>query len=298
MKLKSMLLLAALLFVQVPFAARASSADNDLDWCGTTHPGWWWGKKGQPGVISPENWRIEPVGPDFRIAVDIVNRGTLTLTGGMAYALTHAAVDPAGHSNPASGAAPADARSVLGTETLFQGTLPTLRPGESTTVYASARAFRTDANHILTVAFLDGNDGWSDPQPNPWYWLSFDKEQSGVSLRPVASTTETVASTRAGYTASRVRVTLQNVGRANIDARTPILMVHGNAASAGGYWSPEDDKGPNDPGNPYAIIYREVLFRGPVGVVVRPGETVAVEGIAFSPEGTQTQKQIAVKVGG
>lgn len=78
---------------------------------------------------------------------------------------------------------------------------------------------------------------------------------------------------------------------------SPVIVqaLHPGRVHAG---SPEDDKGPNDPGNPSAIIYREVLFRGPVGVVVRPGETVAVEGIAFSPEGTQTQKQIAVKVGG
>jgi len=88
------------------------------------------------------------------------------------------------------------------------------------------------------------------------------------------------------------------VGRADLDARTPILMTHGSAASALGLWNPEDpDKNPNHPGNPYAIVYREVLYRGQLGKVVRPGESVTVEGTLFTPEGPATLKQIGVKLG-
>ncbi|QSQ20494.1 hypothetical protein JY651_35390 [Pyxidicoccus parkwayensis] len=299
MRLKSLLLLAALLFIQLPLAARAAPAEG-FDWCGTPYPKWWWGKKGlPPGPCTPENWRIEPAGADFRIAVDIVNRGTTTCTAGMAFAVTHAAVDPTGYPDPASGAAPADARSVLGTETLAQGTLPALRPGETFTVTASARGIREGANHLLTVAFLDGADSRPSPEPTPWFWVNFENVDPAASLRLVATRMEPVTSTRPGYTAHRVYIGLQNVGREDVSARTPILVVHGNAASAGGYWGPDDDThGPNDPGNPYAIIYREVLFRGAAGQTVRPGETLTVQGIAFSPEGTQTQKQLAVKVGG
>ncbi len=297
MKLKTILLLAALLFIQLPFTARAAS--YELDWCGTPFPGWWWGKKGPPKSVDVVNWHIEPSGPDFRISFDIINLGATTFEGGMAYALSQAVVDPSGHPNPGASVPPADPRALLGTELLARGTLPTLRPGESTRVYAFARGFRTGANHILTVAFLDGAELRLNPEPTPWYWLNFvGPSDSPASVRPVATTVEPVSSTRVGYTASRVRVTLQNVGRADLDARTPILMTHGSAVSALGLWNPEDpDKNPNHPGNPYAIVYREVLYRGQLGKVVRPGESVTVEGTLFTPEGPATLKQIGVKLG-
>jgi hypothetical protein len=296
MKLKSLLLLASLLFLSLPSSVHAYASDTD--YCGTLWPKWWWNQNGAKSQVVVENWRIEPIGLDFRIAFNLVNAGTTTFYGGMEYAVTHAAVDPAGYANPAQLTAPADVDSLLGTERLTSGVLPTLRPGQAVTVYASARGFRTDANHILTVAFFDGGEVRIDPSPNPWYWLRvLGPSSAPSSLRVVESSATEVSSTRPGYRASRIRVVLQNAGRSIIEAGIPVLMVHGSSPSAGGNYSPDQPFDPNDPGNPFAIYFREALHSGQLEQALYPGQNLVLEGTAFIPVSGTMFQQVTVELG-
>ena len=294
MKLKSILVWAALLLVSLPFAAHAMMGDGH---CGTAYPKWWWKKNGLQSELVPEDWSILPEGADFRISFLLVNRGTAT-SEETAFTLTHAAVDPSGFANPGLLTAPADARSLLGTEALTTGTVPPLRPGEAVTVYARARYFRTDANHILSILFHDGAEMRFDPEPTPWYWLRvYSPSNLEGELRFSAGAVTPVGTTQPGYRASRIQVILRNESRNVLRAGLPILMTHSNAASAGGNYSPDQPVDPNDPGNPYAIYFREVLFEGQLVRDVSPGEFILVEGTAQIPEHITTLEQVAVKVG-
>lgn len=294
MNLKRTLWLLVLVLIQLPVAALAS--DLDTDRCGTPYP-WWWRFDGPRTDIAVRDWNIQPVGELFDISFTLVNVGTATLEGGMAFTLSHAAVDSAGYRDPASLALP-NARSLLGTESLTRGTLPTLRPGERTQVRATARAFTRDANHILSVIFHDGAQVQVDPQPNPWYWLRILSPRSAPgSLALVRSAVEPVRSEFEGYRASRVALVLKNVGRTVIEAGTPISVFHGPSGSAGGYWGPDDVVDPNNPGNPYASFFREALLQSRLERALNPGEFIEIGGVAHEPEGLNAVQQISVAVG-
>lgn len=293
MKIKSIVVWAALLLVSLPFAAQAMGDG----YCGTAYPKWWWKKDGLQGQLVPENWSIEPVGTDFRIAFQLVNRGTATFAGA-AFTVTHAAVDPRGFENPGVFTAPADPRALLGTEALTRGTVPPLRPGEAVTVYASARYFQTDANHIVSILFHDGAQMPIDPQPQPWHWLRvYSPSNLEGALRFSAGAVTPVSTSLPGYRASRIQVILRNESRNVLRAGLPLLMTHSNAASAGGNYSPDQPVDPNDPGNPYAIYFRETLFDGRLTRDLAPGEFLLVEGTALNPEHITAIEQVTVKVG-
>jgi hypothetical protein len=293
LKLKNIVVWAALLLVSLPFAAHAMGDG----YCGTAYPKWWWKKDGMHGELVPENWSILPAGADFRISFQLVNRGTATV-GGMAFTLTHAAVDPRGFENPGVFTAPSDPRALLGTEALTTGTVPTLRPGEAVTVYATARYFRTDANYILSILFHDGAQMRFDPEPTPWYWLRvYGPSNLEGRLRFSAGAVTPVGTSLPGYRASRIQVILRNESRDVLRAGVPILMTHSNAASAGGNYSPDQPVDPNDPGNPYAIYFRETLYEGQLVRDLAPGEFLMVEGTALNPEHITTLEQVTVKVG-
>jgi hypothetical protein len=294
LKLKNIVAWAALLLVSLPFAAHAMGDG----YCGTAYPKWWWKKDDLQNQLNPQNWSIDPVGAEVRISFQLVNTGTTTFNGPVAFTLTHAAVDPRGFENPGVFTAPADPRALLGTEALTTGTVPSLRPGEAVTVYATARSFRTDANHIVTLSFHDGTQVQIDPQPNPWYWLRV-QGPSGLEgkLRFTAGAVTPVGTTLPGYRASRIQVILRNESRDVLRAGLPILVTHSNAASAGGNYSPDQPVDPNDPGNPYAIYFRETLFDGRLSRDLSPGEFLMVEGTALIPDFNATIEQVAVKVG-
>jgi hypothetical protein len=298
MKFKSILLLAALLFLPLPQVAGAASIDTE--YCATPYPKWWWNNDGLRGKLAVQHWRIEPVSTGFRIAFDLVNTGSTAFTGGMTFAVTHAAVDPVGYPNPASGAPPTDARALLGTEVLAQGTLPSLRAGEAATVYASARSFRTDANHLITVTAYDSGlvPAFDNPEPTPWWRRILRPIITPGYIEAVDTTVEPVTSRLPGFDARRIRVTLRNVGRTALAAGMPVAMVHGNAAAAVGYWNPDDVVDLNNPGNPYAIFFRETLYRGRLERTLYPGESLTLEGTAFIPTGITTAQQVAVEFEG
>lgn len=296
MQLKKIVQIAALLLLSAPFAA--SAYDSDTDYCGTPWPKWWWRWDGPRSQLEVQNWKIDSVDADFRASFELVNTGTTTFYGGMQYTVTHAAADPAGYENPAQLTAPVDARLLLGTEALAAGELPSLRPGQSVRVYTSPRAFRKDANHVLTVSFHDKDQQQFEPQPVPWYWLRvLGPSETPSALRVVQSSVTPVDSTRPGYTASRIRVVLQNTGRSIIEAGLPVLMTHGSAGSAGGNYSPDQPVDPNDPGNPYAIFFREALYEGRLERALLPGESLALDGTAFIPEAGAMIQQVTVEVG-
>jgi len=293
LKLKSMLVWAALLLVSLPFAAHAMMSEDGCD----EYPKWWWKLDGKKSELIPQDWRIEPVGAEFRISFRLVNRGTATFEGA-AFTLTHAAVDPRGFENPGLSRAPADARALLGTEALTRGSVPPLRPGEAVMVEASARSFQTDANHILSILFHDSALMRFDPEPQPWYWLRVHGPSNlEGELRFSAGAVTPVGTTQPGYRASRIQVILRNESRNVLRAGLPILMAHSNGASAGGNYSPDQPVDPNDPGNPFAIYFREVLFEGQLSRDVSPGEFILVEGTAQIPEHVTTLEQVTVKVG-
>ncbi|WP_223645678.1 hypothetical protein [Corallococcus sp. EGB] len=298
MRTRVLLLLAALFFIHVPLAAHADELDSPM--CGTP-PRWWWNKNGLFQKVDIRNWNIQQVGRGFQISFDAVNITDSIIDTGPVFTLSHAAVDPAGYRDPSSLTLPDDPTAILGTETLTQGRLPSLRPGQSVTIRAEAEAsaFREGANHILTIAFLDHEQVRlvSAPEPTPWFWLRvLQPDERNAQLRTVATSLEPAPSRIPGYEARRVSVTLQNVGSVPLREGTPVAMGHASASSAGGIWSPEDDKGPNDPGNPYAIIFRTLPFRGVLDRALAPGGTITVVGTVYLPPGPCIQ-QITVSVG-
>lgn len=296
MNLKRTLLLLVLVLVQLPVSALAAS-DWDTERCPSPHP-WWWRFDGPRVDIAVRDWNIQPVGDVFDISFTLVNVGAATLEGGLAYTLSHAAVDSAGYRDPAALAPPASARSLLGTEALNGGTLPTLRPGQSIEVRARARSFTRDANHILTVIIHDGVQVALDPRAAPWYWLRILSPRSAPgALALVRSEVEPVSSEVDGYQASRVSLVLQNVGRTVIEAGTPISVIHGPSGSAGGYWGPDDVIDPHNPGNPYASFFREALLEARLDRALNPGEYIELGGVAHEPEGLNALQQITVVVG-
>jgi hypothetical protein len=302
MNLKRTLLLLVLVLVQLPVAAFAAAVNDwDTDRCPTPYPlpyPWWWRFDGPRGDIDVRDWNIQQVGDAFDISFSLVNVGAATLEGGLAFTLSHAAVDPAGYREPTSLAPPASARSLLGTEALDHGTLPTLRPGQKVEVRVSARSFTRDATHILTIVFHDGSQIQVDRQSNPWYWLRILAPRSAPgSLALVKSAVEPVKSDLEGYRASRVTLALQNVGRTVIEAGTPISVIHGPSGSAGGYWGPDDNVDPHDPGNPYASFFREALQQTRLERPLYPGEIIELGGVAHEPEELNALQQIVVVAG-
>jgi hypothetical protein len=295
MKLKNIVPLVALLLLSLPVAANAYASDTD--YCGTLWPKWWWNQNGHQSQIAVQNWQIQPVGLDFRVSFELVNTSSTTFYGGMEYAVTHAAVDPVGYADPARLTAPADAQALLGTEALTSGVLPTLRPGQAVTVYASPRGFQTGANHILTISFYDGAEVRLTPAPTTWWLRVLGPSSAPSSLRLVENALTEVSSTRPGYRAYRVRVVLQNTGRSIIGAGLPLLMVHGSGGGAGGNYGPDQDFDPNNPGNPFAIYFREALFQGQLEQAMYPGATLQLEGTAFVPEQGTVLQQVSVEVG-
>ncbi|HYI01506.1 hypothetical protein [Hyalangium sp.] len=297
MTLKRTLLLLVLALVHLPLVASANSLDTDE--CGTPYP-FWWKYDGPHHGILVKDWNIQPEGDRFRIRFALINASAETVQGGMPFTVSHTAVDRAGYGDPTAQVPPANVRAVLGTEALAQGTLPTLRVGESTTVEAYAQRFHADANHILTVIFHDGGQiALSfDPQPQPWYWLRILSPSSlPGALELSRATVEPVSSSLEGYKANAVRLALRNVSGHVLEAGTPISLIHGSSGSAGGYWGPDDVVDPNDPGNPYANIFREVLSQGVLAEALYPGATLELGGVVHVPEGITTLKQITVVVG-
>jgi hypothetical protein len=301
MNLKRTLLLLVLVLVQLPISAFASAVNDwDTERCPTPYPlpfPWWWRFDGPRGDIVVRDWNILQVGDAFDVSFTLVNEGPATLEGGMAYTLSHAAVDSEGYRDPSS-LAPPNARSLLGTEALSGGTLPTLRPGQKVEVRAFARSFTRDATHILTLVFHDRGQVQIDPGPNPWYWLRILSPRSAPgSLALVKSAVEPVSSELEGYRASRVALVLQNVGRTVLEAGTPISVIHGPSGSAGGYWGPDDIVDPHDPGNPYASFFREALQQTRLERPLYPGEFIEIGGLAHEPEGLNALQQITVVAG-
>jgi hypothetical protein len=296
-KLKKLFQLTALLFLALPFAAHAY--DSDTEYCGTRWPKWWWQWDGPRSQIAVQNWSIDPVGADFQVSFSLVNVGTTTFNGGAEFSVRHSAVDPTASPDPARLATPTSAAFLLGSEALARVTLPTLRPGQSTTVSASVRGFRTDANHVLTLSYHDSAQVQIEPEPNPWYWGRVLSPSSAPgSLRFTSGSVVPVTSARPGFNASLVTMTVQNVGRSIIERGTPILVVHGNAGSAGGNYSPDQDPvNPNDPSNPYAIDYREIISQGQLSESLYPGQSLTVTGTAYSPIGKTAIEQVTVEVG-
>lgn len=271
----------------------------DYPRCGTPYPKWWWNKNGLLEKVGIRNWDIQQVGRAFQVSFDAVNLTDAVLDTGQVYTLSHAAVDPSGHRDPASLTVPADPRALLGAEAIVQGRLPRLAPGESVTIRAEAQAFREDANHLLTIRFLDGQLARlpTSPEPSPWFWVRvLQPATRGAAFRTVTSSVEAVDSRIPGYEARHVRATLQNVGSVTLREGTPVAMGHSSAASAAGLWSPEDDKDPNDPGNPYAVIFRTIPYQGVLERAVAPGGTFTVEGTVYLPPGPCMQL-ITVSVG-
>lgn len=301
MNLKRTLLLLVLVLVQLPVPALAAAVNDwDTDRCPTPYPlpfPWWWRLDGPRGDIDVRDWNIQPVGDAFDVSFTLVNVGSATLEGGLAYTLSHTAADSAGYRDPTS-LAPPSARSLLGTEALAGGTLPTLRPGQKVEVRAMARSFTRDATHILTIVFHDGGQVQIDPRAAPWYWLRVLSPRSAPgSLAVVKSTVEPVRSELEGYRASRVSLAIQNVGRTVIEAGTPISVIHGPSGSAGGYWGPDDIVDPHDPGNPYASFFREALQQTRLERPLYPGEILELGGVAHEPEGLNALQQITVVAG-
>jgi hypothetical protein len=295
MNLKRTLLLLVLALVHLPLAAHAS--DWDTDRC-PSPPRWWWRFDGPRSDIAVKDWVIQPVGDAFRISFSLVNVGPATVEGGLTYTLSHTAVDSAGYRDPASLAPPDNARSLLGTEAMTHGALPTLRPGESIRVEGSARAFSLDANHILSVIFHDGEQVAVDPRSAPWYWLRIlSPRKAPGALALARAATEPVSSSLAGYKARSVRLVLQNVSRSVLEAGTPITVIHGPSGSAGGYWGPDDIVDPHNPGNPYASFFREVLLQTQLERPLSPGEFLELDGVAHEPEGLTALQQLTVAVG-
>ena len=212
MRLRVLLLLAALFFIHVPISAQAQEIDTPM--CGTL-PKWWWNKNGLFGKVDIRNWNVQQVGRGFLITFDAVNITDSLLDTGPVFTLSHAAVDPAGYRDPSSLTLPEDPRSILGTEALVQARLPSLRPGQSVTLRAEAEAFREDANHILTFAIQDEEQVRFTAETGlvPWFWLRvLQPDERNAQLRAVATSVEPAPSRIPGYEARRVRVTLQNVG--------------------------------------------------------------------------------------
>lgn len=297
LRTRILLLLAALFFIHIPLSAQAQ--DMDYPRCGTPYPKWWWNKNGLLEKVGIRNWDIQQVGRAVQVSFDIVNLTDSVLDSGQVFTLSHAAVDPAGHRDPSSLSVPADPRALLGAEALVQARLPRLAPGQSVTIRAEAQAFREDANHLLTLSFLDGQQVRlpANPEPSPWFWVRvLQPDTRGAIFRAVTSSVEAVDSRIPGYEARRVRVTLQNVGSTTLREGMPVAMGHSSAASAVGIWSPEDDKDPNDPGNPYAVIFRTLPYQGVLERAVAPGGTFTVEGTVYLPPGPCIQ-QITVSVG-
>lgn len=290
-------MLAALFFIHLPLSAQAQDISSPD--CGTPYPKWWWNKDGLFGKVLIRDWNIQQVGRGFQITFDAVNITDGRLDAGLAYTVSHAAVDPAGYRDPSALTVPEDPRSLLGTEALVQGRLPALAPGQSVTIRAEAQAFREDANHILTLSFHDREQVRlvAEPVPVPWFWLRIHQPDTrDAQLRALTTSVEPVASRIPGYEARRVRVTLQNVGTATLREGIPVALAHGSASSSAGIWSPEDDKDPNDPGNPYAIIFRTIPYQGVLERAVAPEGTFTLEGTVYLPPGPCIQ-QITVSVG-
>ncbi|EPX61519.1 hypothetical protein D187_010138 [Cystobacter fuscus DSM 2262] len=178
------------------------------------------------------------------------------------------------------------------------GTLPTLRPGESTVVEAAGKLFREDANHILTLGFHDGDQSLLEPEPEPWYWLRILSPRANPRALVISeSLVDPTSSKREGYTASLVQISLKNVSRIVLEAGTPISVIHGSSGSAGGYWGPDDEIDPNNPGNPYASFFRELVYRGRLEKPLSPGEVIQLEVEVNVPMGVTAIQQMTVAVG-
>ncbi|MCP3103684.1 hypothetical protein LZ198_32855 [Myxococcus sp. K15C18031901] len=297
MRIRTWLWLVALLFVQVPLTAAAQ--DIDVPYCGTPPlPHWWWLKDGLPEKIAIDDWEVRRSGDGYVLSFVVTNITDAILDAGQPFTLSHAAVDAVGHPDPSSLGPPA-ADSLLGAETLVQGRLPTLAPGQSTRLRAEIRSSPADANHILTLAVVDGelSRATNGRTTTPWFWTRvIDQGSATARVRVVSTSVTTTPSRLPGYEARHVSITLQNVGRTALPEGTPVAFVQSSAASAAGIWSPEDDKDPNDPGNPYAVIFRAVPFRGALERALAPGDTYTIEGTVALPPGPCIQ-QLVVNVG-
>ncbi|MDC0709129.1 hypothetical protein POL68_11705 [Stigmatella sp. ncwal1] len=297
MKLNRMLWLVAFTLIQLPFEARAASQSGDTEYCATPYP-FWWRYDGPRVDVAVKDWLIQPSGESFRISFTLVNEGTATFEGGMAFVLSHAAVDPRGYADPSSLAPPSNARSLLGAESLVQGQLPTLRPGERAVLTAEARAIAREANHILTLSFYDGAQSQGEPVRVPWFWVRLLSPRATPGTLVIQdSRVEPTDSRREGYSARRVQIAIKNVGRTAVEAGTPIRVIHGHSGSAGGYWGPDDIIDPNDPGNPYASFFREEVYSARLERALNPGEILELESNVSVPEGAVGLQQMTVAVG-
>jgi len=297
-KLKSMLLMALLALVTFPMAAQAMAQDDGYTvYCGTPYP-FWWHFDGPRSDIIVRGWDIQQVGDAYAVTLVLTNQGTTTFEGGAGLAITHAAVYARSYADPSATTPPEDPRALLGTEVLTRDTLPTLRPGESATVRAYARSFSADANHILTVTFYDKGLIASEPVPVPWFWLRLLSPRDNPGALALAkATVEKAESDLRGYDASKVSISIQNVSRTVLEAGTVISVIHHNDGSAGGYWNPEDDINPNNPGNPYASVFQEVLAQLRLDQPLYPGQVVEVGGLMHVPTDSVTIQQVTVAVG-
>jgi len=284
MKVKNLLLLSVLLFAQ--WSTLASAADVDgIDFCGTPYP-FWWTTNGQYGPHAVRDIAVEPYGADFLVAISVVNTSRVTTAAGTPFVLTQAALAPDTSRTPASLVPPRDPRALLGTHVVLRAELPSLAPGQSVRLRGIARGFQTGASHVLSANFYDDDVPYCGNGPRPW-WLRKLTPRGGrpEDIRVLESSVTQVSSRLAGYNAFRVAVTFAYNGQVPVPAGQTVRLVHGKG-SAVGYWNPEEpDPDGNDPGNPYAIVFRELLSELVLQRDLQPGTVLTVEGLAHMPQG-------------
>jgi hypothetical protein len=286
----NMLWMAVLLLTQWPAMAMAAEWDG-IDRC-PSPPHWWWGPNGPNGPYDVKDIYIQPYGEDFIIEFSVVNTGRVATAAGTPFTLTQAVVGLTGFSDPTALRPPENPQAVLGKQVVLSAQLPELRPGASTRLRGIVKGLQTGAGHILSASFYDGDMPRCGNEPKPW-WIRLLVPDGGApsDLRVVESSTQEVTSSLAGYKAFRVRVTFAYNGRVPVLAGKTVRLGHSHGSIVG-YWNPEDDVDPNDPGNPYAIIFREQLTAITLTRDLQPGAIMTVEGVAHVPLGAAGNVEI------
>jgi hypothetical protein len=283
MKVKNVLLMSVLLFIQWPALALAATVDG-IEFCATPYP-FWWLPNGPGGPHGVKDIAVEQYGADFLVSVSVVNTGRVATAAGTPFVLTQAALEPNTSWDPSRPVPPPSGQALLGTEVVLRAELPALEPGQSLRLRGIARSFRTGANHVLSATFYDGDIPYCGNGPRPWWLRKLFPGGSPEDIRILDSSVTEVGSRLEGYAAFRVQVSFSYNGRLPVLAGQTVRLVHGKG-SAVGYWNPEDpDHDPNDPGNPYAIYFRELLSEIVLERDLRAGAVMTVEGIAHVPQG-------------
>jgi hypothetical protein len=285
MKVKNLLLMAVLLLVQWPSLALAADVDG-IEFCGTRFP-FWWLTNGPRGPHEVRDIAVEQYGADFLVSLSVVNTSRVSTAAGTPFVLTQAVVEPSASWDPSAPVPPQNAQALLDTQEVLRAELPALAPGQSLRLRGIARGFRTGASHVLSASFYDGDIPYCGNGPRPWWLRQLGPRGSRAEdIRILESSVIEVSSRLEGYAAFRVSVSFAYNGRLPVPAGQTVRLVHGKG-SAVGYWNPEDpDHDPNDPGNPYAIYFRELLSEHTLERDMVAGMVMTIEGIAHVPQGS------------